>query len=147
MKRAIAVPRETASVFTESTHLSKLSLIFAPGNPRQYWGACECGIRRTENGERGEREIDENRTSGTLIHIRTKSRSRANTGAPGRRKNGQSDVWPLVSGGEEEDRTPDLCIANAALSQLSYFPEGAAVYQILRPYSRLTSISAHLEMP
>lgn len=26
-------------------------------------------------------------------------------------------------GGEEEDRTPDLCIANAALSQLSYFPK------------------------
>ena len=26
-------------------------------------------------------------------------------------------------GGEEEDRTPDLCIANAALSQLSYTPE------------------------
>jgi hypothetical protein len=25
-------------------------------------------------------------------------------------------------GGEEEDRTPDLRIANAALSQLSYFP-------------------------
>ena len=25
-------------------------------------------------------------------------------------------------GGEEEDRTPDLCIANAALSQLSYSP-------------------------
>ena len=29
-------------------------------------------------------------------------------------------------GGEEEDRTPDLCIANAALSQLSYFPETLA---------------------
>ena len=28
----------------------------------------------------------------------------------------------LCPGGEEEDRTPDLCIANAALSQLSYFP-------------------------
>jgi hypothetical protein len=27
-----------------------------------------------------------------------------------------------VIGGEEEDRTPDLRIANAALSQLSYFP-------------------------
>ena len=27
-----------------------------------------------------------------------------------------------LNGGEEEDRTPDLCIANAALSQLSYFP-------------------------
>ena len=26
------------------------------------------------------------------------------------------------NGGEEEDRTPDLCIANAALSQLSYPP-------------------------
>lgn len=25
-------------------------------------------------------------------------------------------------GGEEENRTPDLCIANAALYQLSYFP-------------------------
>ena len=25
-------------------------------------------------------------------------------------------------GGDEEDRTPDLCIANAALSQLSYAP-------------------------
>jgi hypothetical protein len=25
-------------------------------------------------------------------------------------------------GGAEEDRTPDLCIANAALSQLSYRP-------------------------
>ena len=30
---------------------------------------------------------------------------------------------PLFScGGDEEDRTPDLCIANAALSQLSYIP-------------------------
>ena len=28
-----------------------------------------------------------------------------------------------ISGGEEEDRTPDLCIANAALSQLSYPPK------------------------
>lgn len=29
----------------------------------------------------------------------------------------------MMFGGEEEDRTPDLCIANAALSQLSYFPK------------------------
>jgi hypothetical protein len=27
-------------------------------------------------------------------------------------------------GGDEEDRTPDLRIANATLSQLSYVPEG-----------------------
>jgi hypothetical protein len=27
-----------------------------------------------------------------------------------------------ILGGVEEDRTPDLCIANAALSQLSYDP-------------------------
>lgn len=30
--------------------------------------------------------------------------------------------WAFVFGGEEEDRTPDLRIANAALSQLSYPP-------------------------
>ena len=30
-------------------------------------------------------------------------------------------TW-MHCGGEEEDRTPDLCIANAALSQLSYPP-------------------------
>ncbi len=41
-------------------------------------------------------------------------------------------VWPqdeqssynvnTLGGGAEEDRTPDLCIANATLSQLSYSP-------------------------
>ena len=29
----------------------------------------------------------------------------------------------MIDGGEEEDRTPDLRIANAALSQLSYPPD------------------------
>ena len=34
--------------------------------------------------------------------------------------------WQRDSGGVEEDRTPDLRIANATLSQLSYHPgEGA----------------------
>jgi len=28
----------------------------------------------------------------------------------------------VLDGGAEEDRTPGLCIANAALSQLSYSP-------------------------
>ena len=32
------------------------------------------------------------------------------------------DFFGLVSGGEDEDRTHDLRIANAALSQLSYPP-------------------------
>ena len=32
-------------------------------------------------------------------------------------------------GGEDEDRTHDLYIANVALSQLSYPPDQAAVYQ------------------
>ena len=31
-------------------------------------------------------------------------------------------VLDLSDGGEEEDRTPDLRIANATLSQLSYHP-------------------------
>ncbi len=40
----------------------------------------------------------------------------------GRKEKGQSSVWPWKSGGDEEDRTPDLRIANATLSQLSYVP-------------------------
>jgi hypothetical protein len=35
------------------------------------------------------------------------------------------DCFGLSGGGEEEDRTPDLRIANAALSQLSYPPNAA----------------------
>ena len=31
--------------------------------------------------------------------------------------------WPILFGGDEEDRTLDLRIANATLSQLSYIPE------------------------
>ena len=36
------------------------------------------------------------------------------------------DLAGLSDGGEEEDRTPDLRIANATLSQLSYPPTAAA---------------------
>ena len=35
---------------------------------------------------------------------------------------GNRERLPLNRGGDEEDRTPDLRIANAALSQLSYVP-------------------------
>ena len=46
-------------------------------------------------------------------------------------------------GGEEEDRTPDLCIANAALSQLSYFPDERECYtaseSLSKPRPRLDS--------
>ena len=38
-----------------------------------------------------------------------------------------------IDGGEEEDRTPDLCIANAALSQLSYPPTTGASLPNRRP--------------
>jgi hypothetical protein len=44
-------------------------------------------------------------------------RSRADT------KKGPAYARPVVCGGDEEDRTPDLRIANATLSQLSYVPE------------------------
>ena len=43
------------------------------------------------------------------------------------------DTLGCRDGGEEEDRTPDLCIANAALSQLSYPPTTRRVYQIADP--------------
>ncbi len=34
-------------------------------------------------------------------------------------------------GGEKGDRTHDLCIANAALSQLSYFPTDLETFDIV----------------
>ena len=34
--------------------------------------------------------------------------------------------WPDGSGGDGGTRTPDLCIANAALSQLSYIPSASS---------------------
>jgi hypothetical protein len=37
------------------------------------------------------------------------------------------NVATWMCGGEEEDRTPDLRIANAALSQLSYLPDAAII--------------------
>ena len=42
-------------------------------------------------------------------------------------KNQLRTVGFLIGGGEDEDRTHDLCIANAALSQLSYPPTRAPV--------------------
>jgi hypothetical protein len=44
----------------------------------------------------------------------------------------RSHAWATqeaVRGGDEEDRTPDLRIANATLSQLSYVPDGCSVDQ------------------
>ncbi len=38
---------------------------------------------------------------------------------------GNSEVE--VDGGDNGDRTHDLCVANAALSQLSYIPERSAI--------------------
>ncbi len=60
--------------------------------------------------------------------VPTKPKTRASTGVSGRREKGQSNVWPSISGGEDEDRTHDLRIANAALSQLSYPPTKGAEY-------------------
>ena len=53
---------------------------------------------------------------------RSEARTRANTGGKQTKKNQPRTVGFLKSGGDEEDRTPDLRIANATLSQLSYVP-------------------------
>ena len=48
--------------------------------------------------------------------------------------------------GAEGDRTPDLCIANAALSQLSYSPAPASVRETFRfvaHFSRQTATAPH----
>ena len=47
------------------------------------------------------------------------------TNEKARRARASETSWNLVkhlNGGDEEDRTPDLRIANATLSQLSYVP-------------------------
>ena len=55
----------------------------------------------------------------------------------------------FLFGGAEEDRTPDLCIANAALSQLSYFPVfgplrlGATGNEIIRAKARAFKRDLH----
>ena len=40
---------------------------------------------------------------------------------------------PLICNGDEEDRTPDLGIANAALSQLSYVPSSFVTRSVTKP--------------
>jgi hypothetical protein len=46
--------------------------------------------------------------------------------SPHTNKTGHPYGCPVLFGGAEEDRTPDLRIANATLSQLSYRPNGLA---------------------
>ena len=53
------------------------------------------------------------------------------TNEKARRTRAFGTSWDLVKqliGGDEEDRTPDLRIANATLSQLSYVPINALFY-------------------
>ena len=64
-----------------------------------------------------------NRRLSAIIQIRTTRETPRLLGLRGHEK-GQSKVWPSGNGGAEEDRTPDLRIANATLSQLSYRPSG-----------------------
>ena len=58
-------------------------------------------------------------------------RGRLALGRPGRKQKRPAEegrAYLNLGGGEEEDRTPDLVIANDALSQLSYFPERSENY-------------------
>ena len=66
------------------------------------------------------------------------------------KKAGQSPVQPLdksrkFSGGAKEDRTPDLVIANDALSQLSYGPRCAATRRGCRDVMKCSA--AHPVLP
>lgn len=61
----------------------------------------------------------------TLVSVRRAGRSFLSHYAAYQQKRLWEAISVLVawtSGGEEEDRTPDLVIANDALYQLSYFP-------------------------
>ena len=58
---------------------------------------------------------------GSVVHGRRRAGST-------RKKKARRLSEPFKIGGPKEDRTPDLRIANAALSQLSYRPDEAAQY-------------------
>ncbi len=108
-----------------------LRFILAAGKPGKHWGSCERRLsqkQRTENGEHREQKNRRNRGFHADAAFRTNPGTPASTGVSGRREKGQSNVWPSKSGGEDEDRTHDLRIANAALSQLSYPPTRGAKY-------------------
>ena len=62
-----------------------------------------------------------NRGPSAIIEIRTARETPPLLALRGQKKaRSMSGLW--CSGGDEEDRTPDLRIANATLSQLSYVP-------------------------
>lgn len=75
-------------------------------------------------------ESGERKTATSRLRVGGSARVRSRGRCPKPRqhwRSGQKKAQPIrvglwVNGGEEEDRTPDLRIANAALSQLSYPP-------------------------
>ena len=58
--------------------------------------------------------------------FRRNPQKHAGTGAIRQEKTPTENGWGFIIGGAEEDRTPDLRIANATLSHLSYRPERRA---------------------
>ena len=65
--------------------------------------------------------------AGRLPPAAPEDRTPRHAGISGREKSPET-IRALVNGGAEEDRTPDLRIANATLSQLSYRPEERGLY-------------------
>ena len=89
-----------------------------------YRGRAKGAFRRTVNGERG--GIGSARNSGKLAYghlSQVGGNSCVFMGVDQEKKKARRVSGPSdLGGGDEEDRTPDLRIANAALSQLSYVP-------------------------
>ena len=78
-----------------------------------------------------------------------KVRSSAAPPANPETKKGRHEAGPLEwgGGGDEEDRTPDLGIANAALSQLSYVPTNVWMIPPLRSIPNRRARSQQDERP
>jgi hypothetical protein len=95
----------------------------AAPNPRNHWSLRRDypqGKQRKETGLAGKWGV-----SGHLGAFAPAGHSPGiprHVGISGKKK-GLETIQALGIGGPEEDRTPDLCIANAALSQLSYRPK------------------------
>ena len=69
----------------------------------------------TENGERRERKNRRNRDFQANAAFRTNPGTRARTGVSGRRKKGQSNVWPWILGGKDREQTRALRISRVLM--------------------------------
>ncbi len=93
-----------------------------PRNPHESWGSCEWRPPHKQRLETGRADFEAKSRSELRVPAFAFPPKPRQHWASRAQEKGQSKSGLVSSGGEDEDRTHDLCIANAALSHLSYPP-------------------------